>query len=64
MSDVTQRKAYELGRDWQLSDGVLTTSELCKTVNTDIMKGDEFVTHWIQVERGMQGKPFETISEV
>lgn len=61
MSEKTQREAYELGGCWRVADCVLTTAELDRIVNTDNMTRQEYAAHWIQVERGLQGKPFEPI---
>lgn len=63
MSRASQLKAYELGRGWKLTDGVLEMSMLKEVVDTTGMTDSEFWDHWIQVENGIQHKPFKTIGE-
>lgn len=64
MTAETQRQAHQLGLNWKLSDGVLTMSTLKSTQPvTQHMDPTDFETHWIQVERGMQGKLFEPLPE-
>lgn len=61
MSRASQLKAYELGQSWKLSDGVLEMSRLKGVVDTTDMSDREFWDHWIQVENGIQHKPFKVI---
>ncbi|WP_152346624.1 hypothetical protein [Brevibacterium sp. CFH 10365] len=63
MSRSSQLKAFELGQGWKLSDGVLEMSRLKEVVDTTDMSDREFETHWIQVENGIQHKPFKMIEE-
>lgn len=63
MSRASQLKAYELGQGWKLADGVLEMSRLKEVVDTDGMTDGEFWDHWIQVENGIQHKPFKMIED-
>lgn len=61
MDERTQLKAYWLGLYWKLEDGVLTMSDLDSALHGWSMTRRSYAAHWIQVERGMQRKPFELI---
>lgn len=57
-----QRAMYDLGDSWTLADGVLTSAALRRHVDTRQLTREEFSRYWLQVERGVQHRPFELIA--